>query len=422
MKFCYLLILILLLSPIVTGCINQSNILSEENNDSESVSAESDSSESVSSAAAAINDTISDESINPNLPAIADTDTDTIAENVALPQPIVPEIEYIRYQSTEDYFELPLNGASGYAPISLNVRSESSSNSSLVMTLDPGSTFMIIEEIGEWWQVDVEGTGGFVYHPYCMINLPDVLPSVIYHNTNAISSVLKSSFTDIPNITGEQLYAAYSYNQRLGKDEFIMPVLYSTAHKIAHAQQLALAEGNTLIINELYRPHEVQQKIVSELSHLSHNNNEVLAGISASPWSIGWFIATGTSNHQRGIAIDTSLGKVLATTSGYSGIYEYTSIISYQEYAMQTPIHELSHRSASLAYPVSSGNDSDWRNAPDAENFTIESVLLRNYCTSAGLSPLASEWWHFNDLASAGNAQSGGDFYLSNNCSLEPIS
>ncbi len=431
MKLYALLILMILLSLTVAGCITQSNIAAEENSITENYSEENYSEETYSeetySEANPAEDSPSSSNIAsdsssantlPSLPTISDA----IAENPPLPQPTLPEINYIRYQSEVNYFELPLNGATGYAPISLNMRSEASSNSSLITTLDPGSTFMIIEEVGEWWQVDIAGLSGYVYHPYCMINLSDVLPSAVYQNTNATSSVLKSSFTDIPNLTGEQLYTAYGYNQRLGKEEFVMPVLYSMSQKIAHAQQLALAEGNTLIIYELYRPHEVQQKIVSELSHLSHNNSDVLAGISSSPWSMSWFIATGTSNHQRGVAMDTSLGKVLETATAYSGIYEYTSVIAYEEYTMQTPIHELSHHSASLAYPVSSSNDTDWRNVPLAEQMTEGSILLRDYCTNAGLSPLASEWWHFNDLFSIGNALSGGDFYLSHNCSLEPSS
>lgn len=29
---------------------------------------------------------------------------------------------------------------------------------------------------------------------------------------------------------------------------------------------------------------------------------------------------------------------------------------------------------------------------------TEDALRLKRYCTQAGLSPLASEWWHFNDL------------------------
>ena len=29
---------------------------------------------------------------------------------------------------------------------------------------------------------------------------------------------------------------------------------------------------------------------------------------------------------------------------------------------------------------------------------TEDALKLKEFCTGAGLSPLASEWWHFNDL------------------------
>lgn len=46
--------------------------------------------------------------------------------------------------------------------------------------------------------------------------------------------------------------------------------------------------------------------------------------------------------------------------------------------------------------------------------------LLRTYCTNAGLSPLASEWWHFNDLdvRSATKSTGTGGFDITNNASV----
>ncbi len=336
-------------------------------------------------------------------------------------EPSPPEPVYLTYVSEENYFTLPLQGATGYAAGSLNVRAEPTTQSEQRMTLAPGEPFRILSEEGDWWQVDVDGLVGYVYHPYAMINLPDVLPTAVYHNTNASASVLQSSFTAIPNVTGQQLYAAYGYNERLGREEFIMPVLYGTAKKIAHAQHLALQDGNTLINNELYRPYETQRKIVTELQNLSAQNAEVAQGITAAPWSISWFIATGLSNHQRGYAIDTSLGVVTATERFTAGDYAYEAVVSYEEHPMPTPIHELSYRSASLAYPVSSLNDTDWRGADVSPSFTEGARMMRDYCTAAGLTPLASEWWHFNDLARAQDAQSRGDYFIDRQLSVPPL-
>ncbi len=334
-----------------------------------------------------------------------------------------PELEptYIQYDSDENFFDLPVNGSTGYASSEINLHSTPDINSQIIMSLAQGSAFLILEEIDTWWKIEIDGTQGYVSHIDCLINLPDVLPSAVYNNTNASASVLKSSFIDIPNITGEKLYSAYDYNERLGSDEYIMPVLYATAKKIAHAQYMALQDGNTLIINELYRPYEVQQKIVAELTSLSNVNNEVLKGISTEPWSVNWFIATSVSNHQMGYAVDTTLGKVTQTGISTSGEYEFTTILNYEEYIMQTPIHELSYHSASLAYPISSKNETAWKSVPVYKDFTTESALLRNYCTNAGLVPLASEWWHFGDIASMDTAKSVGDYFISTTLSIPPI-
>ena len=46
---------------------------------------------------------------------------------------------------------------------------------------------------------------------------------------------------------------------------------------------------------------------------------------------------------------------------------------------------------------------------------------MQRYCTAYGLTPLASEWWHFNDLRAldtAGGNLSGGKFYIEECCSM----
>ena len=64
---------------------------------------------------------------------------------------------------------------------------------------------------------------------------------------------------------------------------------------------------------------------------------------------------------------------------------------------MQTPFHELSMASATYKEPFPS-MEPDWRKAEDSPTMTAGAKRLRSYCTQAGLTPLASEWWHFNDL------------------------
>lgn len=57
------------------------------------------------------------------------------------------------------------------------------------------------------------------------------------------------------------------------------------------------------------------------------------------------------------------------------------------------------------------------------DNINSEAMLLQQYCTNAGLTPLASEWWHFNDLTCADGSdvtQSVGRFFIQENYSKIP--
>ena len=330
-----------------------------------------------------------------------------------------PEME-IEAQG-EDYLasggklELPVNGATGYASVNLNVRETPSSEGKSLDVLEPGTAFRILQEDGDWWQIETDTVTGWVAHAYCFINLPDVIPSIVYNCSNASESLFVSSGKSIPNITGEKLYDAYVYNERLEEEEYVVPVLYAMAMKICAAQQAALAEGNTLVIYEGFRPYETQISVAKNLKSLAEKDAEVYAGIATEPWSIGWFIATDVSNHQKGYAMDVSLAKVEETETRVTGDYKYSRTTAYTEYEMPTAMHELSFAAASLAWPVASASRTAWKETPAADTMNEAALLLRTYCTDAGLTPLASEWWHFNDLDAAETANqtvNDGNYYL----------
>lgn len=270
-----------------------------------------------------------------------------------------------------------------------------------VLVLEPGAAFTILEESGDWWRVRAEGETGWVEHRYCLINLPDVAPSIIYNATNAYSSAFVSSGKNIPNITGRPLYHGKEMNERLGRREFMMPVLYSMAKNVCQAQQNALAEGNTIVLYEGYRPYKTQMEVVHNLSALARKDDEVRAGISTRPWNISWFIATGSSNHQEGYAMDVSLAKVTQAHVEKIGGHSFVQVDEWEEYRMPTPIHELSMAAATYTQPVAIYSNTAWRSAAMAPAMAANepAKALQRYCTSAKLTPLASEWWHFNDLA-----------------------
>lgn len=296
--------------------------------------------------------------------------------------------------------ELPVVGATGYTSIEMELKSSNQAASETIDILKPGTAFEILEEIEGWWQIKRGATIGWVEHLYCFINLPDVIPSIVYNNTNTYASKFKSSGVDIPDITGQQLYLGKLYNSRLERNEYIVPVLYSMSKKIYHAQQEALSEGNSLIIYEGFRPYLAQRKVAEGLMDLANRNSEVLKGINTPPWKITWFIVDGVSNHQVGYAIDVSLVKIKELTEQAVGDYDSIMITDYMEYQMPSEIHELSSQSAIFTTGVTSRNDIAWRTAVYNERMNEAAILLQRYNTHAGLTPLASEWWHFNDLES----------------------
>ena len=330
------------------------------------------------------------------------------------------EKKYTNYLEESKVFELPINGASGYASINMNLLLNPYDASEVLASIKAGEGFTILQEQNEYWQVQYHEQIGYVKHRDCFINLPDVIPSIIYNITNSKSSQMVSSNTDIPNVTNEKLYDVYKYSSRFMEDEYVVPVLYSMAKKIAMAQQYARLENNTLVIYEAFRPYEVQRRVVNNLYNLANTNSDVKKGITSAPWSMTWFIATGVSNHQRGCAIDVSLGKILETTDKYVGDYVYNDITEYQEYTMYSKMHELSIASVLFKYPVDSIYKEDLINVPLRDYVNKEVKLLESYCYKAELAPLASEWWHFNDLDSLRNAKSDGKYYIEGNFSIVP--
>ncbi len=321
------------------------------------------------------------------------------------------------------YFELPIEGATGYASINSNIRKNPSDSAEILLKINAGTAFEIVEESGNWFKININNKVGWISNKYCMVNLPDIIPSIIYDDTNSYSSLFKSSEIDIPNITGKQLYNNKAYNKRLSKDEYMMPVIYAMAKKIMIAQKTALEDGYSLKIYETYRPFEAQKAVADNLRNLMNTNKTVYNGINGGGWNEGWFIAQVLSNHQRGIAMDVSLVKINDYEIKKTGSYKYMAITDYTEEEMPTQMHELSNKAISLKYAVDSNSKTAWKDVPLANAMTNGAIRLRDYCVQAGLSPLCSEWWHFNDLDARediGNNYSTGRYYITKCCSSVP--
>ena len=309
---------------------------------------------------------------------------------------IIGNIDYVMEGGV---FELPVSGATGYAAVELSVYEAARiDNRSRILALSPGRGFTILYEENDWWYIEVDHIRGWVMHRYCLINLPDIIPSIVYNITNTYYSLFRTSGLAISYITGAALYEGKDFNVRLGREEYISAVLYSMAPKIFAAQQAALAQGNTLVIYEAFRPAEAHNEVHRELSTMVESNPLVMDGVTANSFSMSWFLATAPYNHQRGTAIDVSLGRITGWETGTTGSYTYVYITGHSEYPMQTQIHELSVQAAIFSPGTNPRSTTAWRTAWFSSSVTDGTILLIKYCSDAGLTPLASEWWHFNDL------------------------
>ena len=352
--------------------------------------------------------------INP----VKETETRAVAERQHVPK------NYVSVDEESAQFELPLEGASAYAAMNLALFTDADITSDAITILAAGQGFTILQESGSWWFIELGTTTGWVENQYCMINLPDIIPSIVHYNTNTFSSLFKSSYKDIPNVTGTALYQSRDFNARLGRDEYIAAVLYGMAGKIAAAQRAALAEGNTLVIYEAFRPAEAHNLVHENLLHLYNTDPVVRAGISTLPWNIRWFLAESPYNHQRGTAIDVSLARIDREELRSTGDFTYRYISECTEFPMQTPMHEMSIASVVFSTPAHARSQTAWKDAEFSPHVTEGTILLHKYATSGGLIPLASEWWHFNDLehtALAVEADFSGEFHIDRTYSKIPV-
>lgn len=330
-------------------------------------------------------------------------------------------------------FELPLDGAMGISVSPLEMHDE---NGTVIGNMEAGCEFTILAEsendlrvrlsddkTGITFQGDNAQDVVYIDKDFVLINLPDVVPSIIYDNTNSYSSLLSSKGYAIEGLTGEALYQSKFYNERLQSDQYVVPVLYETAKKLKAVQEDMLKDGNSLKIYESYRPFVTQQKIIGALTEAMKTNKEINETVTQKPWGKSWFIALHRSNHQRGCAVDTTMVKVTGTEEKKAGVYTYTAVTDYEEYPMPTQIHDMSADSIALTNPVESMDREAWKTDPVAPTMTEASIKLQKYMTDHEMYPLASEWWHFNDIDARekSDINSGtGNFYITGCMSLSP--
>lgn len=196
---------------------------------------------------------------------------------------------------------------------------------------------------------------------FILINLPDVMQKeVIYSITNATSALYNINGSNIPEITGEVLYANIADN-----DGLKVPLMYRTAEKLYKAESDFLKQGLTIKIYDSYRPYKVTKYLYEKTLKIADKHTDVLNRvINGFQYSQRWFLAEHYSSHNYGVAVDMTL----------------VNMEKNEELQMQTYMHNLS------VFSVIEYNN---------EN----SNLLAKVMKKNDFLPLRSEWWHFQDNA-----------------------
>lgn len=291
-------------------------------------------------------------------------------------------------------FELPLEGTTGWTQKSMG-------------GLPAGTAFTIVDASGSGWKVktkDKEVDLSASDIKLCMINMPDVMPSIVYNITNADSTIYRSSGKKLPGIEDKKLYTAGKLpNARFGGEPmFLVPLNFEMAKKIADAQGKFLAKGKSLMIYDAYRPASVQKDVSNGLQTLADSNPEVMANIKAGgKWKLSWFISTGVSNHQRGISVDATL--CTPTTKDVTvGDKTVQLATGGTPIASPSPMHELSAAGTST---VSEGDLTPTEGVSSGDMKLYHEIMKGSKMTN-----LISEWWHFDAMSKSDfDAMSGVD-------------
>ena len=262
----------------------------------------------------------------------------------------------------------------------LQVRADPGSGDS-IGTAQVGQAYCVLDEVDGFFQVQVDGSIGYINSNYCMINLPDYLGNLCsYDIRNSYDTIYTVHGFEIPDVTG--LVTGGYEDVMLENGEFLVPLLYPTAQKLLKACEGAMECGYRLKIYDAFRPkwstvevYELTSEILDdalpevsltgELASQYRKNNKPATYRSLmtnGTYQLNHFLAKGVSRHNLGVAVDLTL----------------EDAVTRQEISMQTQMHDLSW------YSVTGRNN---------ENANMLADIMK----SSGFATLSSEWWHFQD-------------------------
>jgi D-alanyl-D-alanine dipeptidase len=269
-------------------------------------------------------------------------------------------------------------------------------------TAPKAKAFCVLKVEGDMFRIRFNNDYGYIDSNYCLINLPECMGDLCsYDITNSYASLFKIHEYPIPELT-DTIIPGYE-NVMIGEAEdedkqFLVPLLYPVVDRLAKAAQAADKAGYTLKIVDAYRPRKATQVMYDTVVDYAENNmvpteTPPAEGGTATPtdptistepttppvttepvkpmtfaqfmsnngkYKMNYFVAKGTSRHNRGAALDLTLENAEG------------------EVLMQTAIHDLSWFSE-----TAQNNDG--------------AKVLAKIMKGAGFGGLVSEWWHFQD-------------------------
>ena len=294
-------------------------------------------------------------------------------------------------------FDRPILGARGWALCQVTYTKADG----ITGKMKPGDGFVIQSENGAKWIVYYKGVRVTVPHAYCMINMKDV-----FNDMDMVVSAEKRTTQGVYfNITNNS-ENIYEYLNKSGKptrlvadkkrlynwSQQFVPITYATAKRIGTAKNyLWKTYGNNIRFKfyDTFRPVSVSALLRERYNKVVPGGDSNTGLAQTKPLSKRWLLSYTPSSHNIGVAIDVTLcnakgnewtsgtyskmhalyGKALSTWSLSKGKGEYNAAVGWTTGKITKKI---------------------------AKQKTVTEIM-RECFTKAGMTTLASEWWHYQD-------------------------
>lgn len=273
-----------------------------------------------------------------------------------------------------------------YAMTEISEYSEATTDSAVNTTYKEGEC-VLTEDVGDGW---LKTENGFVQPRYCMVSVKDMIPEIDCDITNAYDSRYMSKGEILPVVTGEALYFfAFPYEDDYEEmDDAYAIVKYSVIEKLKKANEIAKEKGYRIRLYDTYRPRSLTIRLREAFSLLCMLDSNVQSYVNmddrGNTWGQDYFLASETSPHNYGCAVDATL----------------VNLATGEEVGMPTAVHELS--TDAMKYTSPEGTEFVPFEAEDGNNYI---QILDEIFTEAGMKGLASEYWHFQDDESMDDAK-----------------